>query len=133
MAFGDYLKKQLKDGVFLNCTDEKGTPNFFNYVLRDTVVEDFKLCSPQKIDSNIAGRIYNAILSEYIDDLPDFTCVILTSSKQERFREIVSDVFSRHAFCSTGLANQKNIVAIRCEMENANRTVITYQWKESNL
>ena len=74
MAFGDCLKSKLKNGDFLNCEEKKNSDKAFWVVLRDTAVEDLRKCSPQKIDSNAAIRIYYGILFENMDFLPDFIC-----------------------------------------------------------
>ena len=129
MAFGDYLKKRLTRGDFLQCEDKKSSNKAFWIVLRDTAVEELRLFSPQKIDSDIAIRIYYSILLDHMDDLPDFICEILPSNNQERFRVANRNLFSSNAFHPDGLANQKGIIATQSTNSNRKGDKIIFQWR----
>ena len=132
MAFGDCLKRRLKNGDFLNCEDKKTSPNAFWIVLRDTAVQDIHECYPQKIDSDIAIRLYYGILYDNMDYLPDFICSVLPSNKQERFRVVNRNLFSSNAFHPDGLANQKGIYAYKNDNVKCKGEKIVFQWKEEN-
>ena len=130
MAFGDCLKKKLKDGDFLKCSDKKNDKNAFWIILRNSAVEDLKQCCPQKIDSDVATRIYYHILVDNLDCLPHFICDILPSNNQERFRVVNRNLFSSNAFHPDGLANQKGVYAIKNNNEKRKGEKIVFQWME---
>lgn len=132
MAFGDCLTRKLKNGDFLACEEKKSSPNAFWIMLRDTAVEDIKECYPQKIDSDIATRIYYSILLEHIKCLPDFICTILPSNKQERFRVVNRNLFSSNAFHPDGLANQPGVCAYKNDNVKRKGEKIVFQWKEES-
>lgn len=129
MAFGDCLKRKLLSNQFIGCEQKKSSPNAFWIVLRDTAVEDLRECSPQKIDSDLAIRIYYKILSEYMDFLPDFVCRVLPSNNQERFRVVNRNLFSSNAFHPDGLANQNGICAFKNDNSKCKGEKIVFQWK----
>lgn len=130
MAFGDCLKKKLFANIFLSCEDKKTSQNAFWVVLRNAAVEDIRNIYPQKIDSDRAVSIYYTILSNNMDYLPDFVCVVLPSNGQERFRVINRNMFTSNSFHLSGLANHPNIIAKRVDNDNRKGEKIIFQWKE---
>ena len=131
MAFGDCLKQKLKNGDFMKCEQKKTSPNAFWIVLRNTAVEDIKACYPNKIDSDIAIKIYYNILSENTHFLPDYICEVLPSNNQERFRVVNRNMFSSNAFHPDGLAKQNGINAHKVLNEKTKGERIVFQWKGS--
>lgn len=129
MAFGDNLKKKLHNGDFLNCENKKSSPKSLWITLRDTACEDLKSASPQKIDSDVATRIYYNILKDNEEYLPDWACKELSSNGQPKYRVANRNVFSSNAFHQRGLANQPGISAVSMKNTERKGNKIVFQWK----
>lgn len=129
MAFGDCLKRNLLNNEFMNCEQKKTGSTAFWVKLRDIAVEDLKTCYPQKIDSDIAIKIYYSIFLENLEHLPDFICQILPSNGQERFRVANRNLFSSNAFHTDGLANQPGVYAYKNDNAKRKGEKIVFQWK----
>lgn len=103
---GDVLRENLYK---LSVSSKNGEKAFW-LILRDIAVEEI-IKHGEPIDSDEIIPIYYRIMCENIKILPTYFQGKLPSNNQYRFRAIIRNLFSSNAFHSTGLANQKGILA----------------------
>ena len=128
MAFGDYLRNHID--LLSKASIKKVGSNAFWKILQEIAVHEILELYPQKVDSDVAVPVYYQILKENEDIFNNFFKEKIPSNNQERYRVLNRNMWTSNALHLDGIANRKEIKAVKIINEERKGRRIIYQGVE---